>query len=326
MDLVSIIIPAYNAQDWVVSALASAVSQTHENIEIVLIDDASTDNTEQIAKSFLEENGCRYQYIRFEANSGVCASRNTGIASCSGSFVLFLDCDDLLHPDCARILLGVLRERGDAVCAFGRSVLIDKDDNVDLIRLKRKLKDKKGGAVRVYSPADVAERNPVGLGSGVLVRKSLLSKVEFSQRMSKLRLEGAGDWMFYFDLSMRGDLVGVGNIIVGYRQHDGRRISDDVMKMIKSIEIFEDEVIKTGEIYSRNLKHASLISVRYLLGRVAKSGDLRLLVPLYKFTSKYGFDNAVKFTAHIVLRFAKGVFSGDKNGEKISFYCTEKLE
>ena len=73
MDLVSIIIPAYNAQEWVVSALASAVSQTHENIEIVLIDDASTDNTERIAKSFLEEHECSYQYIRCETNSGVCA-------------------------------------------------------------------------------------------------------------------------------------------------------------------------------------------------------------------------------------------------------------
>ena len=325
MELISIIIPAYNAQDWVISALVSAVGQTHENIEIVLIDDASTDNTEQIVKSFLEEHQCRYQYIRYETNSGVCACRNKGIASCRGSFVLFLDCDDLLYPDCAQKLLGVLNEHRDAVCAFGRSVPIDKDDNVDLTRLKRKLRNKRDGAERVYSPADVAEKNPVGLGSGVLVRKSSLSNVEFSQRMSDSRLEGAGDWMFYFDLSLQGDLVRVGDILVGYRQHDGQRISDDVTKMIQSLEIFEDEVVKTGEVYSSNLKHASLISVQYLLGRVAKSGDLRLLVSLYRFTSKYGFDNAVKFTVHILVRFAERVFGGGRKGEKISFYRTEEL-
>lgn len=319
MELVSVVVPAFNAEKWIKPALRSVVNQSYTNVEIVMVDDASTDNTECIAKSYLERRKCRYKYVVNAYNVGVCASRNRGVECSSGSYILFLDCDDLLHRDCAKRLLQVLAEREDAVCAFGRSILIDEKSYIDLVQLKQRIKNKYNEAMRTYSPADVAERNPIGLGSGALVRRELLCKVEFNKKMSKRRMEGAEDWLFYFNLSLHGNLVGIEDILVGYRQHGTERISDNVIKMLESIKIFENEVMSINAKHATQLKKASLTSAKYLVGRVGKSGDFRLLYPLYKFTSKYGVDNAVKLTWHIISRFTKKIFINRKNKRMVLF-------
>lgn len=95
-DLVSVIVPAYNLNDLITDALASLVRQTYRNIEIVLVDDASTDGTADTAAGFLKGSGARHVIINMPRNSGVSAARNEGLKIASGDFVTFLDGDDYL--------------------------------------------------------------------------------------------------------------------------------------------------------------------------------------------------------------------------------------
>lgn len=96
---VSIIIPAYNAQDYIRDALRSALAQTWPNIEILVVDDGSLDRTAEIARSF-----AGVQVVATE-HKGHSAAANLGIASSTGRYVKFLDADDILYPNHVSALL-----------------------------------------------------------------------------------------------------------------------------------------------------------------------------------------------------------------------------
>lgn len=103
--LVSIIIPCYNAENWISYAIKSALEQTYKNIEIIVVDDGSTDSSLSIIKSFGES-------IRWATgpNRGASATRNKGLRIAKGEYIQFLDADDMLHPQKVEISLQALRE------------------------------------------------------------------------------------------------------------------------------------------------------------------------------------------------------------------------
>ena len=93
-DLVSIIIPAYNSERWIVETIKSALAQTWSQKEIIIVDDGSTDNTLAIAKSFES----RLLKVVQQPNKGASAARNKGLSLAQGSYIQWLDADDLLAP------------------------------------------------------------------------------------------------------------------------------------------------------------------------------------------------------------------------------------
>ena len=94
--LVSVIIPAYNRAHLVGRAIASVFAQSYRNFEIIVVDDASTDD---LAATLAEAGGLQLRCITHPRNRGAAAARNTGIAAASGEFVAFLDSDDVWFPD-----------------------------------------------------------------------------------------------------------------------------------------------------------------------------------------------------------------------------------
>ena len=93
--LVSIVIPAFNAEAWIAETLRSAVAQTWDSKEIIVIDDGSTDQTAAVARAF-ERHGVR---VFTQPNAGAAAARNEGYRRSQGDYIQWLDADDLLSPD-----------------------------------------------------------------------------------------------------------------------------------------------------------------------------------------------------------------------------------
>lgn len=93
--VISVIIPTYNRAQWLQQSISSALEQTYGNIEIIVIDDGSTDNTKELLAN-LKSHGIRY--IGHSTNRGAAASRNTGIRAARGEFIAFLDDDDEWLP------------------------------------------------------------------------------------------------------------------------------------------------------------------------------------------------------------------------------------
>ena len=108
--LVSIIIPCYNAQNFVAAAITSALRQTHIPCEIIVVDDGSTDDSVHIARSFADRLCLLTQH-----NQGAPAARNAGLAQASGEYIQFLDADDELFPDKIDTCLQAFSEDVDIV-------------------------------------------------------------------------------------------------------------------------------------------------------------------------------------------------------------------
>jgi glycosyltransferase involved in cell wall biosynthesis len=94
-NLISIIIPCYNAANFILDTLQSILSQKNVEFELIIIDDGSTDNSEQLIKSLMDNR----IYYYFQANSGVSSARNAGLEKAKGIYIVFFDADDLMSED-----------------------------------------------------------------------------------------------------------------------------------------------------------------------------------------------------------------------------------
>jgi glycosyltransferase involved in cell wall biosynthesis len=108
--LVSIIIPAYNAQEWIADAIQSAVGQSWPRKEIIVVDDGSRDRTAEVARRFASKEVA----VVSTKNQGAAAARNHGLQLSQGHYIQWLDADDLLAPDKIERQLGALRQLEDA--------------------------------------------------------------------------------------------------------------------------------------------------------------------------------------------------------------------
>ena len=118
MKLVSIIIPVYNVESYLEDCLNSVLSQTYQNIEVILIDDGSSDHSGQVCDDYAAKHDA-FTVIH-QANQGQAAARNNGIKIARGDYLCFVDSDDLLHPQYVEILLNVAIDYNVpiSVCGF----------------------------------------------------------------------------------------------------------------------------------------------------------------------------------------------------------------
>lgn len=113
--LVSILVPCFNCASFIYQTLKSAVSQIYQNIEIIVVDDGSSDDSIKIIKSFDRHN---INLIKREKN-GACSARNFAFANCQGDYIQFLDSDDILTPEKIEKQLMQLRTEPDGTVASG---------------------------------------------------------------------------------------------------------------------------------------------------------------------------------------------------------------
>ena len=105
MDKISVIIPVYNVEKYILNTIESVMFQTYSNIEIILVDDGSTDNSSKICDELAKKDN-RISVIH-QDNQGLSAARNVGTAIATGDFIFYLDGDDYLEKNCLEKLLEV---------------------------------------------------------------------------------------------------------------------------------------------------------------------------------------------------------------------------
>lgn len=135
--MVSIIIPTYNSGKYLLEAIESCLNQTYKNIEIIVIDDGSTDNTKYLLKNYIEEGKIKYFY---QQNRGRSAARNLGLEKASGEFIQFLDADDYIHHKKIEKQIKLFNKNKDIGLVYFGEIYIK--DNVQIHKLLKKVRSK----------------------------------------------------------------------------------------------------------------------------------------------------------------------------------------
>jgi GT2 family glycosyltransferase len=208
--LVSVLIPAYNAASTLAETLASVCGQTYWNLDIIVVDDGSADDTVALATRLSQEDP-RIRLLR-QDNAGVAAARNLALQHAAGPLVAPVDADDLWHPAKIERQVRRLHEAGDAAVVYCWSVEIDSASRVVGRRLDQ---DEFEGDV--YAALVLA--NFVGNGSVPLLRRDLaLALGGWDPSLRARKAQGCEDWQFYLRLAAKARFALEPAFLIGYRQ------------------------------------------------------------------------------------------------------------
>ncbi|MFK3936219.1 glycosyltransferase family 2 protein [Alkalihalobacillus sp. NPDC078783] len=159
LPLVSVIIPCYNCEKWIAETIASVFNQTYKNIEIIIVDDGSTDNTKSIVKNIKDV------IYYFQDNSGPSAARNLGIEKSNGKYIAFLDSDDLWNEDKLLKQINFLENNPDVHLVFTNVTLINETGKV-LYTHYNKVPTEKSELIRKFYEGEIVMNTPTILARG----------------------------------------------------------------------------------------------------------------------------------------------------------------
>lgn len=132
IPLVSVIIPAYNHEKYIIRCLKSVYQSDYNNIELIVLDDGSTDNTFKLASDWIHDNKDRFKrvIIKKQKNAGVCTTLNRLVALSKGDFITPVASDDMMYPDGITKRMDYLMDNQSLLAVFGNAYLIDESDRI----------------------------------------------------------------------------------------------------------------------------------------------------------------------------------------------------
>lgn len=163
IDLVSIIMPSYNTATFIAESIESVLAQSYSDWELIIVDDCSTDNTDNEVKQFLADE--RIHYLKNEKNSGAAVSRNRALRKARGRWIAFLDSDDLWMPDKLQKQIDFM-ERNDYHFSYTNYAEIDVESKKTGVAVTGPKRITKAGMYNYCWPGCLTvmyDRNVVGL-------------------------------------------------------------------------------------------------------------------------------------------------------------------
>ncbi|WP_323770017.1 glycosyltransferase family 2 protein [Antarctobacter sp.] len=272
MPFASIVVPAFNATATLRPTLESLLDQSWRELEIVVVDDGSTDETADLAAGFAARDS-RIRVVR-QANRGLAGARNSGIAAARGEVVGFCDADDLWMPGKLSAHIAHLRAAPQVGLSYSGSALIDTEGRLTGHAQKPRLTG--------MTAAHVFKRNPVGNGSAPVFRRAALEALAWRPRFETER-----DWVFdetfrqsediecWTRLALTTDwqLEGVPGLLTCYRINPGG-LSANTTAQLASWERMVDKLRPMApEFFARHETAARAYQLRYLARRAVSDSD-----------------------------------------------------
>jgi glycosyltransferase involved in cell wall biosynthesis len=214
--LVSVVIPCYNQGRFLSEAIASVQKQSYPNLEIIVVDDGSADNTRQVATASVN---VKYYY---QSNTGLSGARNTGVKKSKGFFLVFLDADDVLYPDAVRTNLNYLLQNPSWAFVSGGHDKVDEwlDPVEDA--------DETTLVTDHYYEA-LLRGNYIGMHATVMYRCHVFDEFKFDTSLTACE-----DYDLYFNIARKYPVGSHPEKVAAYRHHD-ENMSADYMKMLKHV-------------------------------------------------------------------------------------------
>ena len=231
---ISIVIPAYNAGAFLADTLKSVLTQSYKRLEVILVDDGSTDNTKDVIKSFLDDS--RVKYI-FQTNEGLPSARNTGIQASTGSAIMFVDSDDLLPDGAVETLAQSLEKLDLGYCAVhGEMERFQNGCNTNI-------------GITDYHSFSNSREKLITLRANFLLtclfrREAVIQSGMFNEEM----IEDCEDYDFILRVSRLGKFQAINKVVYKYRVHPSSKSQN------LSIQRVEAQVVERHKMFCRILR------------------------------------------------------------------------
>jgi len=217
---VSVIIPVFNGERFIKESLESAINQSYKNLEIIVVDDGSTDGTAKVIAT-MADNRIKYLHTH---NRGVSSARNYGIKNSDGQYIALLDYDDLWMPEKIEEQIKEIDKHPDVGLLYCWFYIIDSHG-------------KEAGKNNRQSSGDILKDllvvgNVIGPPSGVLIRKEILNDPEWFDP----EISTAADWDLWIRIAYKSRINLLPKFLLKYRMHD--------KNMHKNISIQENDSTK----------------------------------------------------------------------------------
>lgn len=201
---ISVIMPVYNAEKYILKAIESILCQTEKDFELILIDDCGTDKSMDLVRSLGDP---RIKILENKKNRGIAWCRNKGIEMAKGEYIALMDDDDLAPPNRLKIEKEFLDENQTVDVVGGNMIMIDENDKYisHVIRLFSNPKRIKG---------ELMFRNMMTNGSAMM-RKSFITKNQLRYRDNYLGME---DYKFWAECSTKGNIANVEEVMLFWRK------------------------------------------------------------------------------------------------------------
>ncbi len=261
--LLSVIVPNYNYARFLPSRMESILKQTFTDYEIILLDDASTDNSQEVLKSY--ENNKHVSHVIFnKINTGSPFKQwMKGILLAKGKYIWVAEADDLAEPDFLATCVNEMQTHPNSAICFSGSVEIDEDGKCRHRDINHWKRGSKGSAChngKKYVEYNLYWKNYIMNASGVVFRRNYALKLTKS---NFLNMRSCGDWLFWAQMAWEGDVIEVYRNLNYFRQHNAK-VTTKTRKTGKNfyeqfaILAFIEQLLPQMSAYKKSFRHGKL--------------------------------------------------------------------
>lgn len=247
-DLVSVIMPSYNTAEFIKESINSVLNQTYQNFEIIIVDDCSTDNTDEVVAEIKDE---RIKYLKNEKNSGAAVSRNRALREAKGKWIAFLDSDDVWLPEKLEKQISFMKENGYSFTFTDYRIVWNGKDMEPKIYIGPNVVNRKLMYRYCYFSTITVmyNREEIGLVQIADVKKN-------------------NDYAMWLKIIEKADCYRLPEVLSYYYKHDNSISSGSKIKLIKHHYILYRKAMELGKLKSvlytiKNLYFGVLKKIKY---------------------------------------------------------------
>lgn len=294
---VSVIIPTYNRANYIKKSIQSAISQTIKDIEIIIINNYSTDNTLEVISSF---NDQRIKIINFKNDGVIARARNQGMVQSTGKYIAFLDDDDIWCPDKLELQIKYLEAHPEFGAVYSNAIIIDEKDNRKGFLLDRGLTEEG----HVFQ--NLLGGNFITILT-VLMRRELLESIGlFNEEPSLIAVE---DYEYWMRIALKFEFGYIGKPLALYRIHSTSMSKRNSVALLRQkvlrmflknrdvAEKYHDKILRNIErldfsasVYHWSVsdsKNAKICAKRYMFSNLKIVRPLNCIIGLLLYTIIY---------------------------------------
>lgn len=218
--LVSVMVITYNQAHFIRETLDSILSQDYPHLEIVVADDASTDDTPKILEEYAARYPGRVKPILNAANLGITGNSNVALFGCTGDLIAVMGGDDLFLPGKVSKQVEAFHSNPEAVLCFHPVDIFESQSNETIFVTDQHARED------IQSYRDIILKGGIAGASSVMVRPEAIPAGGFDER-----LPWVSDWQFYIEVALRGEVIKVNEVLGRYRKH-GFGASDRTFELL----------------------------------------------------------------------------------------------